>query len=109
MQTTSPAEREITEYNSRNAICSEIVRTETFAVAIMRFGRDALLGNHPAGWNQRFTVVEGEGWVRGGGSDVRQVKTGDSVYWASGEMHESGSDEGMVVVIIQSSESLAAG
>ncbi len=109
MKIMSLSPRDIAEHGSRNATWSEILRTDTFSVGIMRLGSDSLLGNHEAGWNQRFTVIEGEGWVRGGEGDMRQVKTGDSVYWASGEMHESGSYEGMLVVIIQSSESLQPG
>jgi hypothetical protein len=51
-----------------------------------------------------FAVVVGTGWVAGEDGVRRPVAAGDreAVVWSPGEVHESGSDDGMLVVIVES-------
>ena len=49
-----------------------------------------------------FTVIKGHGWVRAGDGDRRRVSVGEAAFWTAGELHESGSDIGMTVLIVQS-------
>jgi hypothetical protein len=48
--------------------------------------------------------VSGEGWAAGPDDEPVALGAGDAVLWEPGEEHSSGSDDGMVVVIVQSPE-----
>ena len=50
-----------------------------------------------------FVAIEGSGWVADEGGQRFSITSGEAVLWSPGEMHESGSDDGMLVVIAQSS------
>jgi quercetin dioxygenase-like cupin family protein len=50
-----------------------------------------------------FAVVEGEGWVRGADGERAEVRAGDVVVWETGEDHDSGTESGMLVCIVQTS------
>lgn len=67
----------------------------------MRFGPGGLLEMHPTGVDQLFYVTNGSGWVRVEGGPKQEVAAGQAAVWRTGEVHESGSDDGMEVVIIQ--------
>lgn len=63
-----------------------------------------VLGAHEAPTAQLFIVVDGYGWVSGGDGRRRGIGAGEAVSWERGEMHESGTDSGMTVVIMQALE-----
>lgn len=67
----------------------------------MSFGPDGLLEMHPTGVDQLFCVVEGSGWVRVEDGPTQALTSGQAAVWRTGEIHESGSDDGMEVIIIQ--------
>lgn len=93
----------ITQWGSRGVNLGVIGEydDQPFArVQMVRFDAGGTIGAHPTGPWQVFAVVEGFGWVRAG--DVRaEVAAGDVVVWEPGEEHDSGTDEGMLVCIIQ--------
>ena len=64
-----------------------------------------VVGRHPAGVAQLFVVVEGSGWVSGGGGR-EPIAAGEAVLWDEGEEHESGSEDGMTALVLEA-ESLA--
>jgi quercetin dioxygenase-like cupin family protein len=74
------------------------------AVDVMHIGPRGVLGRHPAGRPQLFLVAAGSGWVATGDEEPQSVEAGDGILWEPGEVHESGSDDGMMAVIIQLSE-----
>jgi quercetin dioxygenase-like cupin family protein len=77
---------------------------EGFAVHVATYAAGSLLGRHPAGLWQLLGIVSGAGWASGA-DDVRVgLVPGDAVLWEPGEEHASGSDTGMVAVIVQSPE-----
>jgi hypothetical protein len=47
-------------------------------------------------------VVQGEGWVRGESPDRSSIASGRAAFWERSEWHESGTDKGMTVVVIES-------
>ena len=59
------------------------------------------LPRHRATGPQLFAVVEGSGWVSGGGGGKVRVKAGQAAYWESGEEHESGTDRGMTAIVVE--------
>jgi hypothetical protein len=57
------------------------------AVTHMRLSAGAVLGMHPAAWAKR------------------PVSRGSATFWTSGEVHESGTESGMDVLVIESADS----
>ena len=62
------------------------------------------IGEHEAGPNQLFLVVEGEGWVAGADGRRLAVRRGQGALFEAGELHSKGSDSGMIAIVIQVSE-----
>ena len=46
-------------------------------------------------------MIQGSGWVSGGDGEREQIRAGEAVVWEPGEEHESGSDEGMTVLVVE--------
>ncbi|WP_031305720.1 cupin domain-containing protein [Brevibacillus panacihumi] len=94
---------EIKQYESINAAISRIVRTQgPVSIGCIRIGPKGVLGYHPAVVDQLFLVVEGEGWVRGkDDSEPVPISAGQAAFWEAGEGHESGSEEGMIAMVIE--------
>jgi quercetin dioxygenase-like cupin family protein len=67
------------------------------------------IGRHPARRWQLFCAVAGAGWVSGEDAVRHPIAEGQSVLWAPEEVHESGSDGGMTVVMVQSDVRLPRG
>jgi quercetin dioxygenase-like cupin family protein len=45
--------------------------------------------------------VRGSGWVSGGDGERETIEAGEAVLWEPGEEHESGSGEGMTVLVVE--------
>jgi quercetin dioxygenase-like cupin family protein len=92
-------------YDSTNLIMSRIVTSEdtgSFHIGCMHLGANGNIGYHQATTNQLFLVVQGEGWVRSGNHHKMNIKAGQAVFWISGEWHESGTESGMMAIVIES-------
>jgi len=61
------------------------------------------IGGHPAGGRQLFLVLGGNGWVRTE-TERAELAAGEAALWEPGEWHESGTDGGMRVLIVEGSE-----
>ncbi len=59
------------------------------------------LGRHPASSPQLFLVVAGEGWVSGADGVRMPIRAGEAAFWEPGEGHESGSERGMTVMVLE--------
>lgn len=97
--------RNIPAFNSKNFIISKIIRLSGEGdthVNCMHIGPEGVVGYHQAPIAQLFLVVQGEGWVRTNDNDRTVIKAGQAAFWTEGEWHESGSDEGMTVIVIES-------
>jgi quercetin dioxygenase-like cupin family protein len=91
------------KYQSKSIGYSMIVQTiEPSTIGYIYIEPGGVVGYHEAPIPQFFLVVQGQGWVRGEKSNRTIVSAGDAVYWEKGEGHESGSELGMSVIIIQS-------
>jgi len=75
-------------------------------VVVIEVSPGGFVARHPAGWAQLFSVVRGSGWVSGGDGKHASIEAGEAVLWDAGEEHESGSDEGITVLVVEA-ESLA--
>lgn len=80
---------------------SRLAHTEGIHVGCIRLGPGGLVRYHRASTYQLFAVVEGEGWVRGEGPERVPIRTGQATFWEPGESHESGTDTGMVALVVE--------
>jgi hypothetical protein len=81
---------------------ARITRCTIASVVLAEFGAGSVLGRHETRMWQLFTPVEGSGWVSGGDDERTPIERGRAALWSPGEMHASGSDEGMVACIVES-------
>lgn len=96
------AGRPIDRFGSVNLVMSPIQRGDgSFQLGCMHLGPGGLVGGHHAVRPQLFLVARGEGWVRGQDSDRMPIVAGQAAFWADGEWHESGSDTGMDVLVLE--------
>lgn len=93
--------RSITEFASSHVDMTMCTRSDAASVHYAVFAPGGLLGRHPARRSQSFTVVTGTGWVAGTDGIRQPVSAGQGVTWEPGEEHESGTDVGMCVVIVE--------
>jgi hypothetical protein len=93
------------EYGSRNITMMQLARSVDGGEFRSHFAwcrPNSLLGKHSANLWQLYVVVDGSGWVAEGDGRRVSMASGEAVLWSPGEIHESGSDHGMLVVIVQS-------
>lgn len=96
------AGRSITAYGSAGVRLSRVARTQSAAqIGCFHIEAGGVIGYHPAASPQLFLVVGGSGWVRGQGTGRVPVVAGQAAYWHEGEGHESGTDTGMVAVVME--------
>jgi quercetin dioxygenase-like cupin family protein len=74
---------------------------EAHAVVI-EIGPGGVVGRHPAVVPQLFVIVHGSGWVSGRDGEREPIAAGEAVVWDAGEQHESGSEEGMIALVLES-------
>ena len=70
-------------------------------VVVIEVGPEGVVAQHPAVGAQLFAVVRGSGWVSGGDGERESIEAGEAVLWEPGEEHESSSDEGMTVLVVE--------
>jgi quercetin dioxygenase-like cupin family protein len=70
-------------------------------VVVIELAPGGVVGRHPAAATQLFAVVAGTGWVSGSDGERVPIRVGEAVAWEPGEEHESGSDEGMTVLVVE--------
>jgi quercetin dioxygenase-like cupin family protein len=88
---------------------SEFSDNDGVRVSLGRYEPGSELGRHPTGSWQAFAIVDGGGWVEGGDGARVEVAAGDVVVWEPGEEHTSGTDDGMLVSIVQTTRDPASG
>jgi quercetin dioxygenase-like cupin family protein len=92
----------IHQYNSSGFILSKILQLPDEAVIHCGYLHpDGVIGYHQATVPQLFLVVQGEGWVSGEPSRRTPIEAGQAAYWDQEEWHESGTETGMTVIIIE--------
>jgi quercetin dioxygenase-like cupin family protein len=70
-------------------------------VVVIEIEPGGVVGRHPAVGMQLFAVLRGAGWVSGGDGARDPINAGEAVVWDPAEEHESGSDEGMTVLVVE--------
>ncbi|HEU6443960.1 MAG TPA: hypothetical protein VFL61_02770 [Gaiellaceae bacterium] len=95
-------DREIDRYESTAARVRRLAAEAHVAVVEIRPG--GAVGRHPAASRQLFAVARDSGWVAGGGGTRAPIEAGQAVLWEEGEDHESGSDDGMLAIVVEAAE-----
>ncbi len=97
--------RSLTSFGSTGAelLRAALVREpqEGFAVDVVRMAPGGVIGRHPTRLWLLFLVVHGSGWVSGASGDRRVLRAGEAAVWSPGEEHASGSDDGLLAVVVQ--------
>jgi quercetin dioxygenase-like cupin family protein len=97
---------DVDEHGSSGLYLIEAARFDAdahFRTHIAKVSPGGVLGRHAGRWWQLFCVATGDGWVSAEDGVRQPIKAGQAVMWAPGEIHESGSNAGMLVVMVQSS------
>lgn len=90
-------------FDSQAVVPARIGRVEgEVQIGCLHLGAGGIVGYHQATVRQLFLVVAGTGWVRGADEIRQPIAAGQAVYWAPGEGHESGSQDGMAAIVIES-------
>ncbi len=89
----------IDRFGSRAANVKHLSRAPH--LVMLRLGPGGLIGGHPAGGDQLFLVVQGDGWVRVEDGEPEPIAAGEAALWGAGEWHESGSDGGMTAIVLE--------
>jgi|ERR1700730_7272477 len=66
------------------------------------------IGLHRAASAQILAVVEGDGWIRGADETKTPIAAGGAVYWSEGEVHDTGTDTGLVAIVAPRRQAHAA-
>jgi quercetin dioxygenase-like cupin family protein len=69
--------------------------------AIFRLGPTGRIARHPATVPQILAVLEGSGRVSGADAEFAPIRAGEAVFWAEGEEHEMGTDEGITALVLE--------
>lgn len=95
--------RPITEFGSARVTINGVVRVAGGDVQIgcMHIAPGGCVGAHQATTRQLFLVMSGEGWVRGPEPERTPIAADHAAFWEPGEEHESGSETGMVALVIE--------
>ena len=92
--------RRVTRHSGDFTI-SRLAHTRGIHVGCMRLGPGGAVGYHQAASHQILAVVEGVGWTRGEGPERTPIAAGQAVYWQPGEWHETGTDVGLVAIVVE--------
>jgi len=69
--------------------------------AVFRLGPGGRIARHPATVPQILAVLAGEGHVSGGNGAFVPIAAGEAVFWSAGEEHETLTDSGLTVLVIE--------
>ena len=108
MEWVEPQTKQMTAYDSQGIRMCEAARlnpTDQLRVHVATVEAGGVLGtsDEPLA---AVPVVVGGGWVASDDGVHHDIAAGQAVVWSPGEIHESGSADGMTVLIIQSSQPL---
>jgi hypothetical protein len=74
------------------------------AVGVIHLGPKGRVGRHPATVPQLMVVTAGSGYARGDDATTIRLTVGSAVVWTQGEEHETWTEEGMVLLIVETDD-----
>src|ERR671919_459938 len=94
--------KSIDRYSSSGFVISKVAHLLDEAVINCAYlNAGGIIGYHQATLPQLFLVVQGQGWVRGESPERFSIQTGQAAYWEKEEWHGSGTETGMIAILIE--------
>jgi hypothetical protein len=94
--------KRIDHHNSSGVVISKVAYLLNEVIVNFAYlEANSVIGYHQASIPQLFLAVQGQGWVRGEAQERIPIMTGQAAYWAKDEWHESGTETGMTVIILE--------
>lgn len=91
----------ISDFGSRFRLARLIGGDARVAVSVLHLPAGGAVGRHPAASPQLLAVVSGSGWASGEDGRRAQLSAGRAAYFESGELHDAGTDSGLVALCIE--------
>lgn len=95
------APRAIADFGSRGAFLTPMADFQDCHMVRLQLDAGGHLGRHEAAGPQVMVVLRGEGEVSGQKRNAVAVRPGAVVVWESGEKHETRTQSGMDVLIVE--------
>jgi quercetin dioxygenase-like cupin family protein len=97
--------RPLSAFGSHDVILSRILRTSCgVQIGCMHVQPNGVIAMHQAVGPQLFLVVQGQGWVRGQETAPTAVHAGQAVFWEDQEWHETGTETGLMAIVVEGKE-----
>jgi quercetin dioxygenase-like cupin family protein len=95
----------VTQFDSIGVAFGRCVRFEGDAqIGCFHIEPGGVVGFHQATVPQLFLCVSGSGWVRGVEERHTPIAPGQAAFWEAGEWHESGSEAGMLAIVVEGTQ-----
>ena len=92
----------ITQFDSHGVAMGRGVRFEGDAqLGCFHIAPGGVVGYHEATVPQLFMCVSGGGWVTGTDRRRIAIRPGLAAFWTAGESHASGSETGMMAIVVE--------
>ncbi|MGB7876713.1 MAG: hypothetical protein WBL25_20205 [Anaerolineales bacterium] len=96
------AGKEDDQFGSLKAIIARVVQMDDEAkINAIYLQPNKSMSHQQAMTQQLFLLVKGNGWVRSESDKILAITEGQAMLWEKDEWHESGTENGMTAVIIE--------
>lgn len=90
------------QFGSLKAIIARVVQMDDEAkINAIYLQPNKSISHQQAMTQQLFLIVKGNGWVRSESDKILAITEGQAILWEKDEWHESGTENGMTAVIIE--------
>lgn len=93
--------REIERFDSEFSLSGILALDSPARISFLSVPPGGRVGRHEATSDQLFLVVGGRGYVAGEDGVETTVQAGTGAYWARGERHHAGTDNGLTAIVIE--------
>jgi mannose-6-phosphate isomerase-like protein (cupin superfamily) len=94
--------KEDDQFGSLKAIIARVVQMDDEAkINAIYLQPNKSMSHQQAMTQQLFLIVKGNGWVRSESDKILAITEGQAMLWEKDEWHESGTENGMTAVIIE--------
>ena len=94
--------KEDDQFGSLKAIIARVVQMDDEAkINAIYLQPNKSMSHQQAMTQQLFLIVKGNGWVRSKSDKILAITEGQAMLWEKDEWHESGTENGMTAVIIE--------
>jgi gentisate 1,2-dioxygenase len=96
------ATKAITQFGSHGATIGGVAScVGSVRLSILELDPGGVVGMHEAVSPQLFLVVAGSGWTSAADGERVPIAHGEAAFWETGELHESGSHDGLTAIVVE--------